>query len=172
MIEPTMYFGLGFLTATLLTLIVIPSVHSRALRLAKRRLKASMPLSMAEVRAEKDHLRAEFAMSTRRLEIRLEQLQARVTNLRAELGKKTYAINRLKLGLADRAATISPLNAQQGRSRVSFVAPRASLPGSPQILASARPSAIASLLRSGRVGFLQGRPSGTSMIARSDSASA
>jgi hypothetical protein len=172
MIEPTIYFGLGFLTASLLALVIIPPVHSRALRLATRRLKASMPLSTAEVRAERDQLRAEYAMSTRRLEIRLEQLQTRVTQLRAELGKKTYAINRLKLGLADRPATISPLSAQQGRSRIGSVAARPGAPGSLQIPANAHPSPIASPLRSGRAGPLQGSPSVASAAVRSNFVSA
>jgi hypothetical protein len=164
MIEPTMYFGLGFLTASLLTLLVIPSVHNRALQLAKRRLKAVMPLSMAEVRAERDQLRAEYAMSTCRLETRVKQLKAKVTELRAELGHKTYAINRLKLGLADRPAAISPLGAQQGGSWGGSSAPRSSVPGSPQTHASARPSPMAILLRSGRGALLQSRPTVASAI--------
>ena len=35
------------------------------------------PVSMAEIRADKDRLRAEFAMSTRRLEMSVEQLKGK-----------------------------------------------------------------------------------------------
>jgi len=33
MIEPIMYFGIGFLVAALIGLVVIPLVHGRAVRL-------------------------------------------------------------------------------------------------------------------------------------------
>ena len=76
MIESIMYFGIGFLVATLLGLLFIPLVHNRAARLTTKRLEASTPLSMAEIRADRDHLRAEFAMSNRRLELAIEELKA------------------------------------------------------------------------------------------------
>ncbi len=60
MIELIMYFGIGFLTASLLALVSIPLVHTRAVRLTMRRVQAGIPLSMAEIQADKDHLRAEF----------------------------------------------------------------------------------------------------------------
>jgi hypothetical protein len=58
MIEAIMYFGIGFLVATLLGLLFIPPVHNRAVRLTTKRLEASTPLSMIEIRADKDRLRA------------------------------------------------------------------------------------------------------------------
>jgi len=97
MIESIMYFGIGFLFATLIGVTVIPLIHTRAVRLTIRRLEDSIPQSMAEVQADKDALRAEFAMSTRRLENRVEQLQNKTANQLAELGTKADAINRLKL---------------------------------------------------------------------------
>jgi len=113
MIEPIMYFGFGFLAASLLALVIVPLVHNRAVRLTMRRMEASMPLSMAETWAQKDQLRAEFAMLTRRLEITVEQLKTKTTNQLAELGKKTDAINRLKLELVERTATIFALQARE-----------------------------------------------------------
>ena len=78
MIEPIMFFGLGFLASSLLGLIIVPFVHGRAVRLTVRRLEAATPLSMAEIQADKDQLRAEFAMSTRRLEMSVEQLKTKI----------------------------------------------------------------------------------------------
>ncbi len=155
--------GLGFLAASLLSLVIVPLVHSRSARLTKRRLEASMPLSIEEARAEREHLRAEFAMSTRRLEIRMGEFKARVADLLAELGKKTVAINRLKLELVEKTATIFALNARY--SKIDLWGPRASLPASPRIVASPRPWSIVNALRSARAGFPRGRP-------RSDSAPA
>jgi len=102
MIEWVMYFGIGFLAAALLGLLFLPAVHNRAVRLTMKRLEASMPLSIAEIRADKDQLRAEFAVSTRRLEMKIERLKAQATSQLAELGKKTDAINQLKKDLAEK----------------------------------------------------------------------
>ncbi len=113
MIEPIMFFGLGFLAASLLALIVVPFVHGRAVRLTMRRLEASTPLSMAEIQADKDQLRAEFAMSTRRLEMSVDQLKTKSSSQLADLGKKTDVINRLKVELGEKTATIFSLEARE-----------------------------------------------------------
>jgi chromosome segregation ATPase len=113
MIEPIMYFGLGFLAATFIALIIMPFVHGRAERLTTRRLEAAIPVSMAEIQADKDQLRAEFAMSTRRLEMSVEQLRSKTTNQLAELGKKADAINQLKAELGEKTATIFALEARE-----------------------------------------------------------
>ncbi len=52
---------------------------------------------MAEIQADKDLLRAEFAVSTRRLEMNIEQLKHKTASQLAELGKKGDVINRLKI---------------------------------------------------------------------------
>jgi len=112
MIESVMYFGIGFLVATLLGLWFIPVVHNRAIRLTMKRLEASMPLSITEIRADKDQLRAEFAMSTRRLEMRNEKLKAQTTTQLSELGKKTDAVNQLRKELAEKKVTNVALEAR------------------------------------------------------------
>ena len=113
MIEPIMFFSIGFLVAALLGLVLLPLVHNRAVRLTMKRLEAATPLSMAEIQADKDQLRAEFAMSTRRLELSVEQMKAKTTSQLAELGKKTDAINRLKLELGEKTAAIFALEARE-----------------------------------------------------------
>jgi hypothetical protein len=112
MIESVMYFGIGFLVAALLGLLFIPLVHNRAVRLTMKRLEASTPVSISEIRADKDQLRAEFAMSTRRTEMRIEKLQAQTTTQLADLGKKTDAINQLKKELAETKVTNLALEAR------------------------------------------------------------
>ncbi len=112
MVEPIMYFGIGFLVAALFALLFIPLVHNRAVRLTMRRLEAATPLTIAEIRADKDQLRAEFAMSTRRLELSVEQMKTKATTQLAELGKKTDAINQLKKELGEKTAAIFALEAR------------------------------------------------------------
>ena len=97
MIEPMMYMGIGFLCAVLIAVAVVPLVHDRAVRLTTRRLRATLPQSMKEIQAGRDLLRAEFAMSTRRLEINLEQLKNKSTGQVVELGRRDDVINRLKI---------------------------------------------------------------------------
>jgi chromosome segregation ATPase len=113
MIEPIMYLAIGFLVSMLFGLMIVPLVHNRAVRLTTRRMEAATPLSMAEIQADKDQLRAEFAMSARRLEMSVDQLKNKTTSQLAELGKKSDAINRMKLELGEKNATIFALEARE-----------------------------------------------------------
>src|SRR3981189_593661 len=113
MIEPIMYLAIGFLISMLFGLMIVPLVHNRAVRLTTRRMEAATPLSMAEIQADKDQLRAEFAMSARRLEMSVDQLKNKTTSQLAELGKKSDAINRMKLELGEKNATIFALEARE-----------------------------------------------------------
>src|SRR6202140_224959 len=113
MVEPIMYLAIGFLVWMLFGLMIVPLVHNRAVRLTTKRLEAATPLSMAEIQADKDQLRAEFAMSARRLEMNVDQLKSKTTSQLAELGKKTDAINRMKIELGEKNATIFGLEARE-----------------------------------------------------------
>ena len=82
-----MIFLLGFLAAGLLALAVAPAFWRRAERLSIRRLEMLMPLSPREVVAERDALRADFAIEGRRLEQVAEGHHARLATAKAELGR-------------------------------------------------------------------------------------
>jgi chromosome segregation ATPase len=112
MIESIMFFSAGFLLATLLGLALISSVHHRAVRLTQRRLEDAIPVSLTEIQADRDRLRAEFAMSIRRLEMTVEQLEATVTNQRGEIARKGEAIARLKAQLNEKNAIADELGAK------------------------------------------------------------
>jgi chromosome segregation ATPase len=112
MIESIMFFGGGFLVASLLALVLISFVHHRAVRLTHRRLEDAIPVSMAEIQADKDNLRAEFAMSARRLEMSVEQLKAKATTQLGDIARKTEAINRLKSELAEKTGVTDELDAR------------------------------------------------------------
>jgi chromosome segregation ATPase len=113
MVEPIMYLAIGFLVSMLFGLMIVPLVHNRAVRLTTRRMEAATPLSMAEIQADKDQLRAEFAMSARRLEMSVDQLKNKTTSQLAELGKKSDAINRMKIELGEKNAAIFALEARE-----------------------------------------------------------
>ena len=112
MIEPIMYIGIGFLVAGLLVIGVIPLVHARAVRLTLRRLEALTPISKAEIQADKDQLRAEFAMLVSRLELNIERLKAKTASQAAEIGRKSEAIGRLKFELSEKTAALLALEAK------------------------------------------------------------
>lgn len=112
MVEAHMYFAIGFLLAALGILVVAPLVHGRAVRLTRQQLESMIPASAAEIMADKDLLRAEFAVSTRQLEIALSKLKAKSANERAELGRKTDAIHRLTNELTALRARLNPSDEQ------------------------------------------------------------
>ncbi|MEX0627788.1 MAG: hypothetical protein WD230_04055, partial [Cucumibacter sp.] len=95
-IENIMYFALGFLGAGLLGVMLVPSVWKRAVRLTRKRIEAATPMTLAEFRADKDQLRAEFAMSTRRLEMNVETLRRRLGDQLEEINRKKSDLVMLK----------------------------------------------------------------------------
>jgi chromosome segregation ATPase len=95
LIEQAMIFALGFLVAGLLALLFLPAVQRRAARLSSRRLEMLLPLSMEEIVAERDQLRAEFAVERRRIEQKLEAAADAQAGHMGEIGRQTQAINHL-----------------------------------------------------------------------------
>ncbi len=104
-----MFFVLGILVAGLLGLIILPALWWRAVRLSTRRLEMQVPLSMDEVLAERDLLRAEFALVQNRLEKSLERerdlrAQERIAlgGARVELLLRDESLAELRHALAER----------------------------------------------------------------------
>lgn len=98
-----MIFALGFLFAGLAALAFAPAFWRRANRLTRRRLAMQVPLSVQEILAERDQLRAEFAVEQRRLELRAEQTKLAHAADRSELGRRAAEIGGLNERLAQSA---------------------------------------------------------------------
>lgn len=105
-----MIFALGFLAAALIALLIIPAINTRAERLARRRVEALFPMSIAELTAEKDHLRAEFAVLQRRIERKADEAQAVKHESMEELGRRALRIQALEDTLTERDAVIAARN--------------------------------------------------------------
>jgi chromosome segregation ATPase len=60
-IEYSLLFGMGFMAAALLAMLLAPAIHRRVVLYTENRLKATMPLSPQEIRAQKDMVRALYA---------------------------------------------------------------------------------------------------------------
>ena len=95
-----MVFALGFFTAGLLALACLPAVWRRAVRLTSRRLRQLVPLSMDEIVAERDQLRAGFAIGQRQLEQKLEQVEAARSAALIEVGRRDALLAALEEDIA------------------------------------------------------------------------
>ena len=113
LIENIMYFALGLLIAGLIALVIMPAVWRRAVRLTKRRIEAATPITMAEFRADKDQLRAEFALSTRRLEMNVEALRKRLAEQLSDVNQKRTDLGALKAEREKHVAVVSELEARE-----------------------------------------------------------
>ncbi|RIA55843.1 hypothetical protein [Dichotomicrobium thermohalophilum] len=94
MILYVMLVALGFLIAMLIALLLAPAFWRRAERLTARRLEQSMPMSIAEAEAERDQIRASYAIIIRRLEAALSQEKMRSA-------RQLVKISRLQMEIAD-----------------------------------------------------------------------
>jgi chromosome segregation ATPase len=115
-IEQGIYFGLGCAVAGLCALGFAPLWWARAIRLTRQRLQVQIPVSMREIMADRDHLRAEFAVERRKLEQAMERVRATKAADMGELGRRAVAIVDLTDALAaargvvaDQAAEIARL---------------------------------------------------------------
>src|SRR5262249_49798473 len=109
-----MYAGLGFLAGCLLMVVFIPLVHERAIRLTARKFLAATPLSYAEMQAQKDLLRAEFAMSMRRVEVSAEATKAKAVEQLGEVGRNFAEVLHLKSTAARTPELVRALQARRG----------------------------------------------------------
>jgi predicted nucleic acid-binding Zn-ribbon protein len=94
-----MYVALGFLLASLLALMVAPAFWRRAVRLTRRRVEMTMPMSASDIQADKDQLRAEFAIELRRVEVALEKAKDKAARELVEANKRRVEISEIKTEL-------------------------------------------------------------------------
>ncbi len=95
-IEMVMLVGLGFLMAALLTVFLSPLYRRRVARLTTDAIKRSMPLTEAEIRADKDRLRAEYAIRIHKLETKVEESAEAAARQMVELNRRDANISNLE----------------------------------------------------------------------------
>ncbi len=81
MIEFALLFGLGFLSALLIAMLVAPAIHRRIVVFTENRIRATVPISPQEVRAQRDMARAVYAAENARTKQELLQEKDRVVSL-------------------------------------------------------------------------------------------
>lgn len=112
MVQSILFFALGFLVAGFLALLVAPAIWRRAVALTRRRVEGSMPLTLPEIQADKDRIRAEYAMITRRLEIDVKSLRAKSAEQLVEIGRAREALKGLAVERKDKNEALSELEAK------------------------------------------------------------
>lgn len=116
-----MSFALGALVASLLALLLLPTLNRRAKRLAHRRLVSLLPMSLEQVAAERDAMRADFAVRQRRLERKVEDAQAGRQSDMAAVGARTMEIAELGRKIEARDADLAArrIEVEEAHSRIA-----------------------------------------------------
>ncbi len=122
-----MVFTIGFLTAAMLALLILPGLSRRAERLARRRVEARLPTSVSQIAAERDQLRAELAVEARRIEIKAESIAQEHAASLLELGRRDVQIASVEAELATRSESLAALETEHAALIVSDAGTRATL---------------------------------------------
>ncbi len=102
MIEYALLVMLGFCTAGLLALLIAPTIWRRAVRLTTKRLDATLPMSLSDIEADKDLLRASYAMQIRRLEAGLNKARDKSAGQLVEISRLQIVVGEFR----DRVAAL------------------------------------------------------------------
>ncbi|WMT86250.1 hypothetical protein NO932_15185 [Pelagibacterium sp. 26DY04] len=112
-IENAMYLALGFLAATLIAIGIGPAFWRRAVRLTKRRMEAVTPVTLAEFRADKDKLRAEFAITLRKHQLKIEALREQIAQRVVALDAANIELAALRSERDEQFSAIESLTARE-----------------------------------------------------------
>ncbi len=99
--QSIMFVSLGFLAAVLFGFVIAPAFWARAVRLTSERMRASLPLSEREIKAEHNRLRAENA-------IRIHRLSAERDKAKMAEARQTIEINRRDASIGDLERRVQP----------------------------------------------------------------
>jgi myosin heavy subunit len=83
-IEFALLFGLGFLSALLIAMLIGPAIHRRIVVFTENRIRATVPISPQEVRAQRDLARAQYAAENARTKQELVQERDKVVALQVK----------------------------------------------------------------------------------------
>ncbi|WJR65735.1 hypothetical protein QTA58_16050 [Neorhizobium sp. CSC1952] len=117
MIQFALLFGLGFLSAALLVMLVAPAIHGRIVRYTENRIKATLPISPQEVRAQRDMARAVYAAENARTKQELVQEREKTVSLQIRNDALTEEARRLQGEAAELRAQIDDMDVEAADAR-------------------------------------------------------
>ncbi|MEN3599366.1 hypothetical protein ABC435_10435 [Brucella melitensis] len=88
---------LGVLVAVFVVVLLGPSVWRRAFFLARRQVQAELPITLAEIRADRDGLRAEHAVAVSKLEQLLKLERGKTAEQKVTLARQQDELKRIPL---------------------------------------------------------------------------
>ncbi len=101
-----MLVSLGFLIAALIVVVLLPAYKRRVERFTSEALKRTLPITEEEIRADKDRMRADFAMELHRLESKLEDAALMAARQRVEVNRRDAKIQELSESIADHKMSV------------------------------------------------------------------
>jgi chromosome segregation ATPase len=111
-IETIMLVALGFAVAALIALFLGRFAWVFALRLGKKRMQRAAPSTIAELQSDRDRLRAEYAMLSRKLELRMNDLKIKLAEQMAEVSRNRNRIDHLISEVRSRDAQLAQRDAE------------------------------------------------------------
>jgi chromosome segregation ATPase len=112
LVEQLVAFALGFCICGLIALAFLPLVSARARRLTLKRIEERLPMTFDEIEADRDLLRARYAVEKRDLEVALEHERESRAGDSAELGRRAAEIVLTQERLRETADSLSARDAQ------------------------------------------------------------
>ncbi len=106
-IQSILAFILGFLVAGLLAILIAPAFRRRVERLTRQRLEATLPMSLNEMQAERDRVRAEYAVEVRRVEADAKSQKSKANERSVEVARLTAQLKTAEQASADRSAAVA-----------------------------------------------------------------
>lgn len=95
MIETALFFILGFLCAVFIGIFIAPALFKLSYQRSRKDVEASLPLTLDEINAKTDGLRARYAAEIAGLEMRIKRTEEERALLKITLGKNHQDLKRI-----------------------------------------------------------------------------
>lgn len=95
MIETALFFILGFLCAVFIGIFIAPALFRLSYKRSRKDVEASLPLTLKEINAKTDGLRARYAAEIAGLEMRIKRTEEERALLKITLGKNHQELKRI-----------------------------------------------------------------------------
>lgn len=110
-----MLIVLGIAIATFMALILGRLAWKLALRIGARRVQRNVPVTVVDLQNDRDRLRAEQAILSRKIEVRLDEMKLRMAEQAAEVTRNRNRVETLMQQITDQDAVIASREAEIAR---------------------------------------------------------